>query len=233
VEYARWMLERMELPHAFTPAAAGLSAIRSSRMKVPIEPPLVLVDGRPHGGFRNSFALVHDVLNARAPRPQAKPDPALAEDLFGSLFTQAVRSFYRPMLQHPQVLKPMSTRGVPAWNRWVVHGAYPLWRWVLEKGLKLGTSDQAVDDRSMQAVFARIADRLGGDPFLDGVAPGTNDILFAVIASPILLPPGHPVVMPVLAALPPTFRATVEHFRGLPAGKLALRIYAHRSARNQ
>lgn len=233
VEYARWMLERMELPHRFAPAAAGLSAIRSNRLKVPIELPLMLVDGNPHGGFRTCFALLHDSLNARAPKPQHRPEAALADDLFASLFTQTVRCFYRDMLGCPRTLKPMSTQGVPVWHRWFVKGAYPIWRWVLARGLKLGTTDAAADEQSIQGVFARIAGNLGGQPYLGGAAPGADDFLFAVVASPIILPPGHPVPMPDLAALPASFRATVERYRAMPAGQLALRIYAHRHAAGQ
>jgi len=230
VEYVRWMLLNMERPFEYAPAAAGLSAIRSSRLKVPIEPPSMLVAGNPHGGFRTCFALLHDTLNSTAPRPQPKPDAVFSDDLFSTMFTQAVRCFYRDMLACPRVMKAMSTQGVPAWHRWFVKGAYPIWRWVLARGLKLGTTDAAVDDQSLQDGFARIAARLGPQPFLGGTAPGADDILFAVVASPIILPPGHPVPMPDLAALPPQFRATVERYRATPAGQLALRVYAQRNA---
>jgi len=233
VEYARWLLERMDFPFDFVAAAAGLSAIRSSILNVPVEPPLVLVDDKPYGGFRSSFALLHDTLNAMAPRPQPRPDAAFAEDIFDSIFTQAVRCFYRDMLTAPRVLKPMSTQGVPAWNRWVVKGAYPIWRWVLAKGLKLGTTDAAADHQSIQRAFDRVAERLGEQLFLGGAAPGANDILFAAIVSPIILPPGHPVPMPDLATLPAPFRATVERYRATHCGKLTLRIYAYRHATDQ
>lgn len=229
VEYARWMLARMGYRLDFVASAAGLSAIRSARLKVPIEPPLLLLDGAPYGGFRTSLALLHDRLSPIAPHPVAKPDPTFTDDLFATLFGQAVRCFYRDMLQAPKVLKPMSTTGVPAWNRWVVTCAYPLWRRVLAGGLKLNSMDAASDDRSMQQAFARVASRLGDMPYLGGTAPGAEDFLFAVMASPIILPNGHPVPMPDLTALPPAFQVTVERFRALPAGQLAIRIYQHRS----
>ena len=228
VEYSRWLLERMGSPFDFVPAAAAVSAIRSYRLKVPIEPPLILVDGTPHGGFRNSFDLLHDKLNAQAPRPQPKPDAEIVEDLFNNLFAQAVRCFYREMLGSPRVLKPMSTRGVSTWNRWVVDVGYPVWRWVLARGLKLDETDAAADEESMRGAFARIAERLGEQLFLAGSSPGADDILFAAIASPIILPSGHPVPMPDLAALPDPFRTIVEGYRATPAGQLALRTYARR-----
>lgn len=230
VDHACWLLERMGLPFDFVPAAAALSAIRSSRLKVAIELPLILVDGAAHCGFRASFSLLHETLGSQAPNPQPKPDAALADSLFDDLFGQAVRCFYREMLGSPKLLKPLSTQGVPAWHRWVVHGLYPLWRWALAKGLKLDSSDAAADAQSMQRAFALIEAALGDKVFLGGSAPDSNDILFAVVASPVILPPGHPVPMPGLASLPAPFRAIVERYRAMPAGQLALRIYAARQA---
>lgn len=229
VEYARWMLDRMGHRHDFVASAAGLSAIRSALLEVPIEPPLLLLDGKPYGGFRTTLTLLHERLSPVAPHPVPRPDPVFTDEMFASLFGQAVRCFYRYMLQAPEILKPMSTNGVPAWNRWVVSCAYPLWRSVLAGGLKLDRVDAASDDRAMQKAFAGVAARLGDNPYLGGTAPGADDLLFAVVASPILLPPGHPVPMPDLTALPPAFRQTVQRFRALPAGEMAMRTYQHRA----
>lgn len=106
VENARWTLERMERAYEFQPAAAGISAFRSWWNRVPIELPLMFVDGRPHGGFRESFALLHGALNASSKTPLPKPDAVFAEMLFCDLFGPGVRSFYRTMLDHPALLKP-------------------------------------------------------------------------------------------------------------------------------
>ena len=230
VDYARWTLDRMGMSYRMVPAAAVVSALRSSRMKVPIEPPLMLHGRNPVGGFRTSYALLHDAINADAQHPLPAPDPEFAEDLFATLFTQAVRCFYREMLAYPMLLKPMSTMGVPAWHRWAVKGGYPIWRTILAKGIKLDTTDAATDNASMTAAFDRVAVRLGDSPFLAGETPGADDILFAVMASPVILPTAHPVAMPDVQSLPFAFRSIVERYRALPAGALAQRAYAHRHA---
>ena len=54
VELSRWMLERLGIPYEFTPAAAGLSALRSWRCNVPIELPLLMVDGCPRAACVNA-----------------------------------------------------------------------------------------------------------------------------------------------------------------------------------
>jgi hypothetical protein len=92
--------------------------------------------------------------------------------LVDSVFALAVRCIYRDMLPARRVLKPMSTKGVPAWHRSVIKGAYPLWRWVLAKDLTLGTTDAAVDHHSIQGAFDRVAKRLGAQPFLGGCCAG-------------------------------------------------------------
>lgn len=230
VEYMRWVLDRMDAPYTLTASAAGFSAIRSRRLKVPIEPPLLVVDGTAHGGFRTCLGVLHQSLNERAPHPQPSPDAELLEMLFKNLFTQAVRCFYRNMLGAPQSLKPMSTRGVPTWQRWSITSVYPAWRWILARGLKLDANKAAVDEAAMQSAFAHVAGRLLDQPFLGGAAPGADDILFAAIASPIILPPGHPVPMPDLAGLPVRYRETVERYRATPAGRLVTRTYAQRAA---
>lgn len=232
VEYTRWTLARMGIPYRFEPAAAGISAFRSWLNKVPIELPLILVDGQPHGSFRQAFALLHDVLNATAPNPQAKPDPAFAEDLFSHLFSPGVRCFYATMLSTPQMLKPLATHGVPMLHRLIIKGAYPLWRSVMTKGLMLDTTDRAADKATMDAMFARVAERLGNASFLGGAAPGADDFLFAACASPVILPPGHPVTLPPVDTLPDPLRSTITAYRQTAAGQLALETYHCREARD-
>ena len=230
VEYTRWTLARMSIDFTFTPAAAGISAFRSRSNGVPIELPLILVDGKPYGGFRAAIALLHDVLNDKAAAPVPKPDPVLAEDFVAHLFGPSVRCFYATMLSAPALLKPLATHGVPALHRWTINGAFPLWRAVMKKGLGLDTIDRATDKAALDGVFARVAERLGTADFLGGDQPGTDDILFAACASPVILPPGHPVQLPPVDTLPEPLRSIIAGYRRTAAGLLAMRVYQHRAA---
>ena len=228
VDYACWTLDRMGVSYTKAPGAAGISAIRSLRNNVPIEPPLILADGTAHGGFRNTLAFLHGSLNAKAPQPQPDPNPALVEMIFKHLFGQAVRCFYRDMLRTPDTLVPMSTQGVPSWHRWAVTYAYPIWARVLTGGLRLDEVAPEKDMSDIELAFSRISDELGDRRFLAGDSPGSDDVFFAAVASPIILPPDHPVEMPDMSALPASFRGKVEAFRDTKAGALALRTYASR-----
>lgn len=229
VDYARWTLDRLGIPYKMVPSAAVISAIRSYRNNVPIEPPLILAEGRAHGGFRNTLAFLSEVQNTDASSLSLTPNPALVELLFKQLFGQAVRCFYRKMLTAPETLVPMSTQGVPAWNRWVVRYAYPVWARVLGRGLRLQEMSSEKDLADIEIAFNRIEEMLGDRVFLAGDVPGADDVFFATVASPIILPGSHPVAMPDLSALPAPFRSQVQAFRDTTAGQLAFRTYAART----
>lgn len=229
VDYACWTLDRLGIPFKMVPSAAGISAIRSFRNGVPIEPPLILADGTAHGGFRNTLAFLSGVQNTSASRLSHTPSPAIQDMLFKHLFGQAVRCFYREMLTAPETLVPMSTQGVPAWNRWVVRYVYPLWARVLGRGLRLQEMSSEKDLADIEISFDRIAEMLGDRAFLAGEGPGADDVFFATVASPIILPDSHPVAMPDLSALPASFSSQVQAFRDTTAGQLALRTYAART----
>ena len=109
IELSRWMLERLGIPYEFSPAAAGLSALRSWQRNVPIELPLLTVDGVPTGGLRPSYALITGPVAAAHGKPPLNVDPAFAEMVFSGLFGPGVRTFYWHMLPCPRVLSPMAT----------------------------------------------------------------------------------------------------------------------------
>ena len=226
VELSRWMLERLGIPYEFSPAAAGLSALRSWRCNVPIELPLLMVDGVPSGGVRQAFALITGPVAAAYGKPPPNVDAAFAEMLFADLFSAGVRTFYSHMLPCPTVLKPLATASVPMWHRLLIRYAYPLWRWMMQRGPKLDTHDQAQAAASIAKCFAVVERRMDGRAFIGGDAPSDEDVLFAVLSSPVLLPPGHPVKLPPLDAMPAELGQMVARLRDTAAGRLAIRTYA-------
>ncbi len=226
VELSRWMLERLGIPYEFSPAAAGLSALRSWKCNVPIELPLLKVDGVPSGGVRQAYALITGPVAAAYGKSPPNFDPAFAETLFADLFGAGVRTFYWHMLPCPKVLKPMATASVPMWHRLVIRYAYPLWRWLMRRGLKLDNYDQAQAASSIAKCFALVERRMGGRAFMGGDAPSDEDVLFAALSSSVLLPPGHPVKLPPLDTMPAELRQMVARLRDTVAGRLAIRTYA-------
>jgi cytochrome P450 len=230
VELARWLLEARRRPHEFVTRAAGLSAFASIRHKVPVELPLLLFPEGPVGGLLPSLAAIEDRL---APRetlfPQAG-DRAFVWTLGAELFAPAVKTFYARMLPHPRLLAPRATAGVPLTDALVVRLAYPAWAALMRSGLKLAEFDPEAAAAEIDRIFAEVGEALAGKAFLHGAAPGIRDVVFAVLASPVILPPGHPASIPRLEELPEPFREQVARWRATAAGQLALRVYEGRPA---
>ncbi len=229
VELSRWILDRRQCPYEFHTQAAALSAIRARWYGFSPELPLLLTSGGPVGNLRPSFAYVTGLLSqARDPAKQ-KFDHGFAAYLFDNLFSQAVRTFYFHMLPHPELLKPLATAKVPVFHAFVVRAFYGQWRRVMWQGLKLDEYDPAKIARDIMAVFEEVARRLPrGQRFFGGESPDLDDIVFAVMASPVVLPPGHPVSLPDLSELPAGLGDQARLLRGEPAGKLALDVYRFR-----
>jgi cytochrome P450 len=135
------------------------------------------------------------------------------------------------MLEAREAILPGALDGAPAWQAFLVRRFYGRWRSVMRAGLKLDGFDVAAARASIEEAFARVlAARPAGKTFLAGDAPGALDVIFAVLASPVLLPEGHSATVPPLAALPPDFRSIVEAYRASEAGGLAMTIFRTRPA---
>jgi hypothetical protein len=226
VELHRWLMQRHGVAHRFEPRAAALHGFQQRRLGLAFELPLLLTPEGPVGGLRPSLAD----LEARLARRGAALFPApgdrdWAEGIMGPLFPAGVKSFYWHMLKAPRVLAPAASAGVPWFDAVAVRLGYPIWRRVMEGGLELDAFDPAAAEATISALFDRVAGEVRG-AFLDGAKPGVRDIVFAVMASPVILPAAHPATLPPVADLPPAFRALVNRCRAHPAGVLATRVYA-------
>lgn len=230
VELSRWLLESRNRPHEFVARAAGLHAFASLRHKQPVELPLILFPEGPLGGMLPSLDAIEDRL---APHETLFPQPGDREfvwKLGAALFGPAVKTFYASMLPHPRVLAPRATAGVPWTDAVVVRLGYPGWESLMRRGLELDAFDITDAAAAIDDVFARVQAELGREAYLGGHAPSIRDVVFAVLASPVILPDGHPGSIPLLEELPEPFRAQVERLRATAAGKLAQRVYEHRPA---
>ncbi len=229
VELSRWILDRRRCPYEFHTQAAALSAIRAKLHGHSSELPLLLTDQGSIGNLRPSFSYVTGLLPQAGDPAKQKVDHDLVAYLFENLFSQAVRTFYFHMLPHPELLKPLATSKVPLLHALVVRHLYGQWKNVMWKGLKLDEYDPEKVSREIAAVFVEVWRRLPKEHrFFGGDAPGIDDIVFAVLASPVLLPPGHPVKLPDPSELPAGLRDQLQQLRGEPAGKLALEVYRFR-----
>ena len=230
VELQRWLMQIHGIAYAFQPRAAGLHAFQQRRLGMPVELPLILTPAGPIGGFRPSLAALEAQLQRRGntlfPRDG---DAAWVDALVTPLFPAAVKSFYAPMLETPSVLAPKASSGVPVLDALVVRLAFPFWKKLMRAGLKLDDFNPVAARATIDRIFNAVADELGDRQFLQTDAPGIRDIVFAVLASPVILPKGHPADLPAIADLPAEFRALVEQCRAHPAGILAQRVYDRRA----
>lgn len=228
VELTRWLLESRNRPHEFVPRAAGLHTFASLRHKQPVELSLILFPEGRVGGLLPSLAAIEDRL---APYETLFPragDREFAWKLGAELFGPAVKTFYASMLPHPRVLAPRATAGVPWSDAVVVRLGYPGWESLMRRRLELDEFDLEAAAAGIDRIFAEVERAMGREAFLGGHAPSIRDVVFAVLASPVILPDGHPASIPLLEELPDGFRAQVERLRATTAGKLAQRVYEHR-----
>ncbi len=222
VDLMRWLMQRNDIAFQFQPRAAGLHAFQQRRLKVTLELPLMLTPDGPIGGLRPTLAWV---LRQSGKAP---PTGALYDQMVAGLFPGAVQLFYAHMLPHPHALIGPSVAGVPFLDRMVVTLLYPLWRRLLFGGLKLEEFSSSDGEVRIAAVFDALAEALLSQPFLSGDEMGVFDLVFATLASPVLLPPGHPATLPALSTLPAEFARIVARFRAHPAGQHALSLYRDR-----
>jgi glutathione S-transferase len=71
-------------------------------------------------------------------------------------------------------------------------------------------------------VEATLAD---GRPYLLGQQFSICDLLFAVNAAPMLLPPEHQGALPKFENIPPEAQKNITELRASPAGQYVLRVY--------
>ena len=124
-------------------------------------------------------------------------------------------------------MKPLATAGVPWWQRLVVVWFYPLWAWLLRKGLGINAQTVAAAPAQIEHALNTIAQELDAraTPFFGGDKPGGLDVVVAALMSPATFPPQFGGVLPPAEALPPTLRDFVLRMRALPGGQFGLKVY--------
>ena len=105
---------------------------------------------------------------------------------------------------------------------------FPAIRALMRRGMKINPDSAARSLAKVEAVFARIDERLrDGRRYLCGDALSAADLTFACLSAPVVMPQNYGTApLPELAELPRGLVALVERFRATAAGQLALRLYA-------
>lgn len=165
--------------------------------------------------------------------PQRK---ARAEELFEyfwrNLWRPVGRYFYAHILPYKKYTAPLMKEKVPVKEKFIVNFFYKLLAKAIAKGLKLEEYPPEEELKKIKKVFAKVEDLLSdGRRYLTGDTLTAADMMFAVNAAPITLPPEFGGALAKIENLPDELREQIIEFQNTKAGQFALRIYReHRPA---
>jgi glutathione S-transferase len=234
-EKARWALDLARIPYS-EDGHLPLLHRRATKPYASKTVPILVTD---KGALTDSTDIlvyvdtVHSIYPAHSP---ARADALALEDLLDKrLGPHSRRVVYFHLLDtRPALDAVLRSAPVPAWQHTMMKLLRPAAIAVMKKGLGIHAAGAARSEARVHEVFAELGARLERSPYLSGDTFGATDLTFASLASPLLLPPEHPLPWPARALLPAAFVALSDALRETKAGAHALRCYRdHRRARPQ
>lgn len=188
----------------------------------------------PEGLLRDSSVILRWVDERTAPERRLRPDDpttqadvATWERLADAELGPATRRIgYAWVLPDRELALRVSSHGVPALEVLLLRWSFPLVRYGMARDLQIDPPHLAAARDTIDALFARVAERLrDGRPYLCGDRFTAADLTFAALAAPVIAPPAYGGPLPALDALPPDARADVDRWRDTPAGRFVMRVY--------
>lgn len=235
-EMARWLLQRANLTFVEHFQAPLLHVIATRAAGGGNEAPVLVVE---RDGSRTAYGTLPAIIEAidgLCPAGAKVYGETESERVAGKAFIAQVVPLFGPwMRQYPYdwilkesaLMTPLATAGVPWWQRLVVVLLYPLWAWLLRKGLGINAQTVAAAPAQIEHALDTIGTELAarGTPYFCGDKPGGLDVVVAALMSPATFPPQFGGVLPPVEALPPTLRDFVLRMRALPGGQYGLKVY--------
>ena len=227
-EKARWALDRAGVAYeedGHLPIFHYLSTYRAgAKRTVP-----VLIDGLTIVRDSTDIIAWADKQRPGSLIPLAGGDDALAiEDDLDDHFGPATRRWAYFQLLPNRDADKFITAGVPRWEKSLLKASRPLAVRFLRRSLKIDEAGVERSRKNIEDTFARVTEIVGdGRRFLAGDRFTVADLTFAALASPILLPPEHPVQHWPLDVFPAAARDQIQAWRETPAGQFGLRLYAN------
>ncbi len=150
----------------------------------------------------------------------------LEEDFDRRLGPGTRRSGYFHLLQVPRLTRKSLRVGVPAYEYALVRLLYPVFSWVIRRGLHIDEAGVARSEDRVAACFERVETLLAdGRRYLTGDTFTAADLTFASLAGPLLLPEQCPGPLPALSDVPKQIHRIIERYRSTGGGEFALRLY--------
>ena len=162
--------------------------------------------------------------------PELRRQADELEDLFDSrLGPHTRRIAYFHLLPHRSLTLPAVAPGVGAGQRMVFSLGFPVFRWLMRRGMNINPDSAERSVAYVEQVFAEVGDRLADRrEFLVGDTFSAADLSFAALAAPVLLPRGYGAPLPSLDQLPDAVVELIKGFRATVAGQFGLRLYEAR-----
>jgi len=232
MEMVRWLFERYGIDYIEEAHAPVFFTLATNRLKLPKELPVAtLPDGTAWCGIKGFLSELDKLTSS--PNRLMGEDPAhrlrnweLVDIIYKNVFWQTVQTYYYYMIDHKALVIPPAIDGAPKFESQMVTHLYPLWKYIMIKGLDLPEFHPSKQFAMIDFAFNKIELEITkGKQFLDGDKPGTVDIVFSALAAPIIFPENFGATLPEFDKLPTEFQQVISSYRERPAGQLILATY--------
>jgi glutathione S-transferase len=232
-ERARWALDFAGVPYVEEQHLQGLHLPYALRAGQNRTLPILVTDRE--GALADSALVVEFAhRNARPERGLYPEDPALRAEVealerefAGPLGVEGRRVMYYFLFRWGRGALTFNGADAPRWERGFFRAALPIMTHALRRHLGVNERSMFRGRAIVQDVFDRVAERLSdGRRYLVADRFTAADLTFATMAAAATCPPDYAVQLPSMAELPDEARQYFEHFRSLPAGRFALRMFA-------
>jgi glutathione S-transferase len=233
-EKARWALDRAGVAYEerrHLPALHRFAVRRAGGGRT--APVLVCPEGRVVGESSDIVAWADARASCDAARmipageQEAREARALADDFDVRLGPATRLWVYHQMFDHPDLVAPSMTDGVPAWERHAFRYGHRAMAFAVARVLEVNAANAVTSERTFRAVFAEVDARMAdGRRYLVGDRFSIADLTFAALSAPLIGPQQYGVRLPEVDDLPPGMIDIVRELRETTPGRHALRMFA-------
>ena len=135
---------------------------------------------------------------------------------------------YHLLLPDRERTLTLMRKHAPPWEFRALTVAYPVARFVMCRAMRVNAEGAARSLAKVRAVFDDVSAALAdGRPYLVGGRFSAADLTFCTLAAPALLPDGYAKWLGGREEAPAALREVLDELRVTPAGRWALKVYAH------
>jgi glutathione S-transferase len=226
-EKVRWALDYKRVPHIRRSLLPGLHAVKAKRLTGDTTTPVLALDGRSIG---DSTRII-EAIEHRWPEPHLYPEDeglrrrALElEDYFDEeLGPHVRRAAYQELLDRPDIVVPLFTRGRPLVQRVVFRAAFPALRIAMRRAMLINPEAARQSRARTVAAIDRLEREIAASGFLVGDSFTVADLTAAALLYPVVLPAEFPY--PMVSEVPEPARDFLEPLARRPGGEWVREMY--------